>query len=125
MKSINLLITLILLSTAVQAQNFSGKIVDEKAQGVAFANVVLFALPDSTFVCGTTSDDNGNFEITDNSLSPHNRNMDPRAQFQLHPLLVRNAQLQELQIRQPNAGHQPRQHPYATPKIHTLRGRIL
>ena len=51
--------------------------------------------------------------------------MDPRAQFQLHPLLVRNAQLQELQIRRPNAGHQPRQHPYATPKIHTLRGRIL
>ena len=68
MKNINLLITLILLSTAVQAQNFSGKIADEKAQPVAFANVVLFALPDSTFVCGTTSDDNGNFEITDNSL---------------------------------------------------------
>ena len=67
MKNINLLITLFMLAAAVQAQNYRGKVADEKAEPVAFANIVLFSLPDSTFITGTTSDDNGNFEIEHNA----------------------------------------------------------
>ena len=67
MKNINLLITLFMLTAAAQAQNYRGKVADEKAEPVAFANIVLFSLPDSTFITGTTSDDNGNFEIEHNA----------------------------------------------------------
>ena len=67
MKNINLLITLFMLTAAVQAQNYRGKVADDKAEPVAFANIVLFSLPDSTFITGTTSDDNGNFEIEHNA----------------------------------------------------------
>ncbi|TYB79891.1 TonB-dependent receptor [Bizionia myxarmorum] len=48
------------------AQNFevSGKIIDQQNQPVAYANIVLLSVSDSTAVRGTTSLDSGFFKIT-------------------------------------------------------------
>ena len=48
--------------TALQAQ-IKGKIVDEENNPIAFANVVLYGLPDSLFLTGEVSDNAGNFII--------------------------------------------------------------
>ena len=45
----------------VQAQTISGKLIDETNQPVAFANVVLQTLPDSVFLQGTITDEQGKF----------------------------------------------------------------
>lgn len=45
------------------AQNISGKLVDENNQPLPYANVVLLSLPDSTFISGTISNENGSFPI--------------------------------------------------------------
>lgn len=61
------IITLIFLSLsfAYQAsgQTVSGVLMDEAEQPVAYANIVLLTLPDSTFVTGTISDDKGAFSL--------------------------------------------------------------
>ena len=44
-----------------QAQTISGKLIDETKQPVAFANVVLQTLPDSVFLQGTITDEQGKF----------------------------------------------------------------
>lgn len=45
------------------AQSFTGSLVDENQQPVSFANLVMMSLPDSTFVDGFVSDENGKYEI--------------------------------------------------------------
>ncbi|WP_410525254.1 carboxypeptidase-like regulatory domain-containing protein [Phocaeicola sp.] len=45
------------------AQNISGKLVDENNQPLPYANVVLLSLPDSTFISGTISNENGSFTM--------------------------------------------------------------
>lgn len=40
-----------------------GKLIDETSQPVSFANIVLLSLPDSTFIVGTVSDEQGAFSI--------------------------------------------------------------
>ncbi|MDR3129865.1 MAG: carboxypeptidase-like regulatory domain-containing protein, partial [Tannerellaceae bacterium] len=47
----------------VFAQTFSGRVVDEGKEGVAFANAVLVSLPDSGFVCGTAANEVGEFVL--------------------------------------------------------------
>lgn len=47
----------------LSAQTLSGKLVDDMNAPLAYANVVLLALPDSTFVTGTTSGENGTFSL--------------------------------------------------------------
>lgn len=47
----------------VQAQQIVGKLLDEKQEPVSFANVVLLSLPDSTFIQGTVTDEQGVFSI--------------------------------------------------------------
>lgn len=54
---------LCLMAMALQAQNINGRIIDENAQPLPFANVVLLSLPDSTFVQGAVSDAEGLFSI--------------------------------------------------------------
>ena len=54
---------LCLMAMALQAQNINGRIIDEDAQPIPFANVVLLSLPDSTFVQGAVSDADGMFSI--------------------------------------------------------------
>jgi hypothetical protein len=45
------------------AQTFSGRVVDEGKEGVAFANAVLVSLPDSGFVGGTAANEVGEFVL--------------------------------------------------------------
>lgn len=47
----------------VTAQNISGRLVDEKHLPVSYANVSLLSLPDSVFVNGTISDEQGHFSF--------------------------------------------------------------
>ncbi|MBQ4589847.1 MAG: carboxypeptidase regulatory-like domain-containing protein, partial [Bacteroidaceae bacterium] len=49
---------------SLQAQTISGKLVDEKNEPLAYANVVLLSMPDSTFVSGTISDEMGGFRLS-------------------------------------------------------------
>lgn len=52
-----------ILPENLSAQSVSGKLVDENSQPLPYANVVLLSLPDSTFVSGTVSGEDGTFII--------------------------------------------------------------
>lgn len=45
------------------AQQLSGKLIDENSQPLPYANVVLLSLPDSAFVSGTISGEDGSFTL--------------------------------------------------------------
>ena len=47
----------------MMATNFTGIVIDENKQPFAFANVVLLSPNDSTFVAGTTTNNDGTFSI--------------------------------------------------------------
>lgn len=57
------------ITIGLSAQTISGKLVDEKNQPLPYANVVLLSLPDSTFVTGTTSGEDGMFNL--NATAQH------------------------------------------------------
>lgn len=66
---IRTLLTAILLMTnavlwAAVRSDLSGTVMDAESRPVAFANIVLLSLPDSLFVQGTTSDEEGRFAMT-------------------------------------------------------------
>ena len=46
-----------------KTQDWGGKVIDENGQPMPFVNVVLLSLPDSAFVQGAMTDDNGVFKI--------------------------------------------------------------
>jgi hypothetical protein len=48
--------------TLLRAQTIAGKIINEKKEPVAYANIILLDQKDSTFIEGTTSDGNGGFQ---------------------------------------------------------------
>ncbi len=50
-------------SFGLSAQTISGKLVDEQNQPLLYANVVLLSLPDSAFVSGTISGEDGAFTL--------------------------------------------------------------
>ena len=52
----------------IGADSLTGKVTDEAHRGVAYANVVLLALPDSVFVAGTVSDADGCFMLEASAL---------------------------------------------------------
>ncbi len=54
------------VAASAKTQDYSGKVIDEKGQPVAFVNVVLLSLPDSAFVQGAVSDEQGAFHIVTN-----------------------------------------------------------
>ena len=56
------MLSLIGMAVSMQAQTLSGKLVDEKNEPLAYANVVLLQA-DSTFVSGTISDEMGDFRL--------------------------------------------------------------
>ena len=67
MKKSYLFFTPILLALNIavaQAQNLTGKIVNETNEPVEFANVVLLSLPDSTFITGSISGTDGCFQLS-------------------------------------------------------------
>ena len=47
----------------LSAQTVSGKLIDENSQPLPYANVVLLSLPDSAFVSGTISGEDGSFTL--------------------------------------------------------------
>ena len=57
---------MMVVAASAKTQDYSGKVIDEKGQPVAFVNVVLLSLPDSAFVQGAVSDEQGAFHIVTN-----------------------------------------------------------
>ena len=53
----------------MHAQTVSGKLIDENSQPLPYANVVLLSLPDSAFVSGTISGEDGTFTLEATSES--------------------------------------------------------
>ena len=51
----------------LMAQTLSGRLTDETGQPVPYANIVLLSLPDSAFVTGTVSDEQGAFSLANTS----------------------------------------------------------
>ena len=71
MKTINYrfaaLLAAVLMSAAIsvaRTPDLNGTVIDEKGEPMPFVNVVLLALPDSTFVQGAMTDDMGRFQIS-------------------------------------------------------------
>lgn len=56
-----------LSSVGLSAQTISGKLIDENSLPLPYANVVLLSLPDSAFVSGTISDEDGLFSLQSTS----------------------------------------------------------
>lgn len=63
LSTILLLLFSLIASAGLSAQTISGRIVDEHNQPFPYANVVLLSLPDSTFLTGTISGDDGTFSL--------------------------------------------------------------
>ena len=63
MKTLISLFVSTFISISISAQTVSGKLVDEQNQPLPYANVVLLSLPDSTFVTGTVSAEDGTFSL--------------------------------------------------------------
>ena len=53
----------------IAAQTVSGNLIDENKQPLPYANVVLLSLPDSTFVTGTVTAEDGTFSL--NTTTPN------------------------------------------------------
>ncbi|WP_289074622.1 carboxypeptidase-like regulatory domain-containing protein, partial [uncultured Bacteroides sp.] len=62
MKRIILSCMLLSVLSYTSAQTI-GKVTDEQNHPLAFANIVVMSLPDSTFVTGTVSSEDGNFSL--------------------------------------------------------------
>lgn len=63
MKRFLFLLIEVVLPVSLSAQTVGGKLIDENSQPLAYANVVLLSLPDSTFVTGTISGGDGFFTL--------------------------------------------------------------
>lgn len=70
MKRSILLLVLSGVSLLLNAQSLTGKLIDENNQPVAYANVVLLSLPDSTFLQGAISDEQGAFSLPATNNAP-------------------------------------------------------
>lgn len=53
----------VVLPVSLSAQTVSGRLMDENSQPLPCANVVLLSLPDSVFVSGTISGEDGSFKL--------------------------------------------------------------
>lgn len=58
---------MMVVAASAKTQDYSGKVIDQKGEPVAFVNVVLLSLPDSAFVQGAVSDEQGAFHIVTNA----------------------------------------------------------
>ena len=67
--SFTLMMAMLAVITAA-AKTFTGRVVDETQAPVPFANVVLLNASDSAFVAGTTTSNDGAFNITGNASKP-------------------------------------------------------
>ena len=62
-RQLMMMLCLIAMAVSMNAQSINGKLVDEKNQPLAYANVVLLQA-DSTFIDGKTSDEKGDFRFS-------------------------------------------------------------
>lgn len=69
LKTAWLLLASLTASIGLSAQAVSGKLIDENSQPLPYANVVLLSLPDSAFVGGTISGEDGTFTLETTSES--------------------------------------------------------
>lgn len=69
MKRLYFVLVLLGCITPIYSQSLKGNLVDEQKQPIGFANIVLLSLPDSAFIAGTISDEQGQFgfDKADNS----------------------------------------------------------
>ena len=51
------------MTAQAKTQDFGGRVIDEKGEPMPFVNVVLLSLPDSAFVQGSMTDEQGMFKI--------------------------------------------------------------
>ena len=51
------------LTSSAKTQDWGGRVIDENGEPMPFVNVVLLSLPDSAFVQGAMTDDQGKFKI--------------------------------------------------------------
>lgn len=75
MKAFLLVFTGCLSPVCLSAQSVSGKLIDENSQPLPYANVVLLSLPDSAFVSGTISGEDGTFTLEANIAKPARENI--------------------------------------------------
>lgn len=53
--------------TSAFSQIITGKVTDDSKQSIPYANVMLYSLPDSVFVAGTVTDEQGHFTLKNNT----------------------------------------------------------
>ncbi len=63
MKKSILIFVMFCIVATVNAQTYKGTVKDQAGKPIPFANVVLYSLPDSTFVEGTITNDSGDFSL--------------------------------------------------------------
>ena len=54
------------MMTSAKTQDWGGRVIDEKGDPMPYVNVVLLSLPDSAFVQGAMTDEQGAFKIVTN-----------------------------------------------------------
>lgn len=66
-KTTYILLLVFLTANALSGQTFkiSGKVVDEQNEVIPYANILLLKASDTTFIKGTSADDNGFFSLTE------------------------------------------------------------
>ncbi len=57
-------IMMIALNASAKVPDVNGKIVDENGEPMPFVNVVMLSMPDSTYVKGGITDEQGMFNLT-------------------------------------------------------------
>ncbi|MFR9534143.1 MAG: carboxypeptidase regulatory-like domain-containing protein [Rikenellaceae bacterium] len=64
MKKLLLLSALAMLSAAaLNAQTIKGRVIDTASEPIGYANVILYNLPDTTYVAGVITNDEGRFDL--------------------------------------------------------------
>ena len=72
MKKMNLRLTVLMavmimtMTAMAKKQDIGGRVIDESGEPLPYVNVVLLSLPDSAFVQGATTDEQGMFKIVTN-----------------------------------------------------------
>ena len=64
MKRLTACILLLIMAIYASGQTLAGKVTDEKDRPLSYANVVFLSLPDSAFVAGAVSSENGGFRLS-------------------------------------------------------------
>ena len=64
MKRLSTCILLLAMAICASGQTLTGKVTDEQQQPLSYANVVFLSLPDSAFVAGAVSGEDGSFSLS-------------------------------------------------------------